>query len=179
MCKTDHEAGQTPRYRGDGMFSQFCIVDEKRDMVVCCVSGVPDIGKALDLIYDHLLAAADMPPADEAEQATLQEQLAALTYPWPEHDGSALPVGVYASEDAALYTGRLPHEGSITLTITENRVLLEIPPHINGVMIPGQVMSEGSNRACCGMQDGLLRIAARGLDRPFSADISCRFEGDK
>ena len=179
MCKTDHEAGQKPRYRGDGAFSQFVIVDEKRDMVVCCVSGVQDIGKALDLIYTHLLAAADMEPAGAAVQAELQQKLPTLNYPWPEHDGSALPVGVYANEDAALYTGRLPNEGSITLTITENQVALLIPPHVNGGMIPGQVMEDGSNRACCGMQDGVLRIAARGLDRPFSADITCRFEDDK
>ena len=71
MCKEG-------RYRGDGMFAQLCVVDEKKDMVVCCVSGVPDIGRALDLIYTHLFAAADMAPADENVQSALQERLTTL-----------------------------------------------------------------------------------------------------
>lgn len=168
MCKTDHEAGQKPRFRGDGMLSQFCIVDEKRDMVIACVSGVPDIGKALDLIYTHLLAAADMEPADEATQAELQSQLATLAYPWPEHDGSELPVGVYAAEG----------DGPV-LTIEADRITLPLDQEKTFLFFPGRAEEGGGVMTCCGMQDGTLRLLGRVLNAPFTLDITVRFEGDK
>ncbi len=167
MCKTDHEPGQHPRYRGDGMFSQFIIVDEKRDMVICCVSGVADIGKALDLIYTHLLAAADMAPADKVVQAELQAKLAALAYPWPEHDGSELPVGVYATE------GDGP-----ALTIEADRVTMPLNDHQNALFYVGRAEEGGGVMTCCGMQDGALRMLARVLNAPFTLDMTCRFDGD-
>ncbi len=168
MCKTDHEPGQQPRYRGDGMFSQFCIVDEKRDMVVCCVSGVGDIGKALDLIYTHLLAAADMEPADEAAQAELQTRPAALAYPWPEHDGSELPVGVYAAE------GNDP-----VVTIEADRVTMPLNDRQTLLAYVGRAEEGGSVMTCCGMQRGELHVLARVLKAPFTLDMTLRFDGDK
>ncbi len=168
MCKTDHEPGQKPRFRGDGALSQFCIVDEKRDMVITCVSGVPDIGKALDLIYNHLLAAADMEPADEAAQAVLQDKLSALAYPWPEHDGSALPVGVYASEG----------EGPV-VTIEADRVTMPLNDEQTLLAYVGRAEEGGGVMTCCGMQNSVLRILARVLKVPFTLDITLRFDGDK
>ena len=167
MCKTDHEPGQKPRYRGDGALSQLCVVDEKRDMVVCCVSGVPEIGKSLELIYDHLLAAADMPPADEAEQAALQEQLAALAYPWPAHDGSVLPEGVYGAPD-----------GTPVLTIEADRVTMPLSPEQTLLACAGRPEEGGGVMTCCGMQEGTLNVKARVLNAPFTMDITVRFSGD-
>ena len=167
MCKTDHEEGQTPRYRGDGMFSQFCIVDEKRDMVVCCVSGVADIGKALELIYTHLLGAADMPPADEAVQAALQEALPTLAYPWPEHDGSELPVGVYFAE-----------EENVMLTIDSNQVGLPMPNGEIAHFTPGCVTRVGSAVSCCGMQNDTLHLLLRMPGKPFTVDVAICFDDD-
>ncbi len=168
MCKTDHEAGQKPRFRGDGALSQFCIVDEKRDMVIACVSGVPDIGKALDLIYTHLLAAADMEPADEATQAALQQKLATLAYPWPEHDGSDLPVGVYASEG----------DGPV-LTIESDRVTMPLNKEQTALFFVGRVEEGGGVMTCCGMKDGKLRMLARVPNAPFTLDMTCRFSGNE
>ena len=167
MCRTDHEAGQTPRYRGDGMFSQFCIVDEKRDMVVCCVSCVGDIGKALTLIYDNLIAAADMAPADEAAQAELQRQLAAIAYPWPEHDGSNLPVGVYTAEN-----------DSSVLTIESDRVTFTLDDQHTALFFLHPVKG-GCDVSCCGMKDGSLHLLLRVLNAPFTLDTTVHFDGDR
>lgn len=167
MCKTDHAPGQKPRFRGDGMFSQFCIVDEKRDMVIACVSGVGDIGKALDLIYTHLLGAADMEGADDATQAELQSQLAALAYPWPEHNGSDLPVGVYASEG----------DGPV-LTIEADRVTLPLDDQHTVLFYVGRAEEGGNAMTCCGMKDGELRMLARVLNAPFTMDMTARFDSD-
>ncbi len=167
MCKTDHEPGQKPRFRGDGALSQFCIVDEKRDMVIACVSGVPDIGKALDLIYTHLIAAADMEPADDTTQAELQQKLAALAYPWPEHDGSALPVGVYASE------GDGP-----ALTIESDRATMPLNDHQTALFYVGRAEEGGGVMTCCGMKDGVLRLLGRVLNAPFTLNVTVRVDGD-
>ena len=167
MCRGDKEPGCTPRYRGDGMYAQFCIVDEKRDMVVCCVSGVPDIGKALSCIYDNILAAADMAPADETTQAELQQKLAELAYPWPEHDGSVLPVGVYAPET----------DGPV-LTIEADRVTFPLDDAHTCLFHPGRVEEGGGCVSCCGMQNGVLRMLLRQLRAPFTLDVTCVFDGD-
>ncbi len=168
MCRTDHGPGQKPRFRGDGMFSQFCIVDEKRDMVICCISGVADIGKALSLIYDHLLAAADMVPADEAVQAELQQRLTALSYPWPEHDGSDLPLGVYADEN-----------GNPALNVEADRVTMPLNDHQTALFFVGRAEEGGGCVTCCGMKDGKLHLLLRVLHAPFTLDITCRFDGDR
>ncbi len=164
MCRGDKEPGFTPRYRGDGMFSQFVIVDEKRDMVVCCVSGVGDIGKALSLIYDHLIAAADMEAADEATQAALQRKLAALAYPWPEHDADALPEGVYTAE-------------GVTLTVEQGQVILDLADERFTFGV-GQVHADETFPGCCGMRAGELKLLLRFLKGPFTLDLTCRFAED-
>ncbi len=168
MCKTDHEPGQHPRYRGDGAFSQFVIVDEKRDMVICCVSGVQDIGKALDLIYTHLLAAADMAPADASTQAELQQKLATLAYPWPTHDGSELPVGVY-----------VPMEDGPVLTVEADRVSFPLDDEKTCLFFLNRPEESGGVMTSCGMQDGVLHMLLRVLNAPFMLDITCTFDGDE
>ena len=162
MCKGEREEGFTPRYRGDGMFAQLCVVDEQRDMVVCCVSGVPDIGRALDLIYTHLFAAADMAPADEHVQSALQERLNTLSYPWPEHDGSTLPVGVYELE-------------GMRVTIEPDRVLFPLDADKTCLFYAGRAEEGGGVVTCCGMKDGELRLLARPLRAPFTLDMTARF----
>ena len=168
MCKTDHGQGQHPRYRGDGALSQFIIVDEKRDMVICATSGVPDIGKALDLMYTHLLGAADMPPATEAEQAELQQKLAELAYPWPEHDGSPLPVGRYTCDEG-------------TMDIAPDHVLMtsrERQGEAKFLFPLGRVEEGNGMMTCCGMKDGELHLLGRVLNAPFTLALTMRFAGD-
>lgn len=167
MCRGDRADGCTPRYRGDGMFSQFAIVDEKRDMAVCCVSGQADIGQALSPIYDHILAAADMPPADASVQAELSARLSALSYPYPTHDGTPLPSGTYA--DA---------EGRPILTIEADRVTYRPNSREAFRFHMGQPGADGACISCCGMAEGVLHMLTRFLRGPFTLELTCRFSGD-
>lgn len=160
MCKEG-------RYRADGMFAQLCVVDEAKDMFVCCVSGIHDIGKALELMHTHLFPAADMRPAEEAVQEALQARLATLAYPWPEHDGSAMPVGVYAAPD-----------GTPVLTIEADRVTLPLNPGQTLLAYVGRPEEGGGVMTCCGMQEGVLKLLARVLNGPFTMDMNVRFSGD-
>ena len=166
MCKGD--APDSRRYRGDGAFGQYCIVDEKRDMVICATSGVTDMGKSLDLFYEHLFGAADMPPASEDVQAELQQKLAALSLPWPDHDGSPLPVGVYASAEAGQ-----------EMTIEADRVILPIDENQTALFFVGRAEEGGGAMTCCGMQNGVLRMLLRVLNGPFTLDLTCRFSGNQ
>lgn len=168
MCRGDRAEGCTPRYRGDGMYSQLAIVDEKRDMAVCCVSGQADIGQALTLIYDHIFAAADMPPADASAQAELEKRLTALSYPWPTHDGSALPIGTYADT-----------KSHAILTIGAEQVTFSPNGREAFHFHVGSAMNDGAFRACCGMEDGVLRMLIRFLRGPFTMDLTCRFSSDE
>ena len=163
MCKGD--APGAHRFRGDGAFGQLCIVDEKRDMVVVCTSGLSDLGKGIDLIYDHLLAAADMPPADETVQAELQAQLPTLAYPWPAHDGSDLPVGDWATE-------------SVHLHIEADQVLMTLNGVEKYLFYAGRAETGGPVRSCCGMQEGKLHLLMRFLPGPFTLRSVVTFEGD-
>ena len=97
-----------------------------------------------------------------------QSQLAALAYPWPEHDGSALPVGVYAAEG----------DGPV-LTIEADRITLPLDQEKTFLFFPGRAEEGGGVMTCCGMQDGTLRLLGRVLNAPFTLDITVRFEGDK
>ncbi len=166
MCRGEKVEGFTPRYRGDGMFAQLCVVDEERDMVVCCVSGVPDIGKALALMYEHLFAAADMEPADESVQEALQKKVTTLAYPWPEHDGSPLPLGVYTVDN-------------MRLTIEADCVTLPLDGGMTCLFSPGCVEENDNLITCCGMQKGVLCLMVRPKDMPFTLDVNIRFSDDE
>lgn len=158
MCSGD-------RYRGDGALSQFCIVDEKRDMVVCCVSGVPDIGKALNCIYDHLFAAADMPPASPETQAELQERLAALSLPVPAHDGTIPAPAAYAADD-------------ITLDVFSDCAELRMGKEEYAFPY-GKTAGNRPMWCTAGWQNGELTLLGRVLNAPFSLAAMVRFAADE
>lgn len=92
--------------------------------------------------------------------------LASLAYPWPEHDGSALPVGVYACENGP------------TLTIEADRVTFPLDDRQTALFFLGRAEEGGGCVSCCGMKDGELRMLLRVLNAPFTLDITCRFAGD-
>lgn len=70
-------------YRGDGAFGQYCVVLPGQDAVLAITSAVGDMQAVLTLAWTHLLPAcgpAPLPP-DDAAQAALTQQLAALALP--------------------------------------------------------------------------------------------------
>lgn len=153
------------RYRGDGMFAQLCIVDEARDMVVCCVSGQGDIGKALTVIYDHLLSDEVDAPSTPEKQQELRHRLAALAYPWPENDGSGF-TGHFAAENFTLDLEAdaisLPQ-----LDVEKTRFALGIPE------------AQGDLRTFAGWHKGELSLLIRVVNAPFTLAMRVRFAGDE
>jgi hypothetical protein len=77
---------RTEGYRGDGAFGQYCIVLPEQDVVLAMTSGVRDMQRVLDCVWEHLLPAfsADALPDDPTARMDLEHKLAALTLPVAE-----------------------------------------------------------------------------------------------
>jgi hypothetical protein len=72
-------------YRGDGAFGQYCIVMPELDAVVAITSGVRDMQKVMNLVWDKILPAmkATPLPEDAAARKKLEAKLATLTVQTP------------------------------------------------------------------------------------------------
>jgi CubicO group peptidase (beta-lactamase class C family) len=68
-------------YRGDGAYGQFCFVIPELDAVVAITSGVRDMQKVMNLVWDKLLPAIKEKPLpdDAAARGKLEAKLAELT----------------------------------------------------------------------------------------------------
>ncbi len=72
-------------YRGDGAFGQYCVVMPGQDAVLAINSGLRDMQRILDLVWEHLLPAMgdSALPEDPAVSAALTTRLESLTLPVP------------------------------------------------------------------------------------------------
>lgn len=79
-------------YRGDGAFGQYCLVIPEQDAVIAITSGVRDMQRVLNLVWDKLLPAlqANPLPADAAAQRKLATKLTSLTMRVPTGQPTAL-----------------------------------------------------------------------------------------
>ena len=70
-------------FRADGAYGQYSIVMPDQDMLVSIHGGVRDMGREMQLVWDHLLAAAAPGPLpeDASAQAALRARLANLAIP--------------------------------------------------------------------------------------------------
>ena len=62
-------------YRGDGAFGQFCIVEPELDTVVIITSGVRDMQRVMNLVWDKLLP--EMKPSRLPDDAVARQRLEA------------------------------------------------------------------------------------------------------
>jgi hypothetical protein len=85
-------------YRGDGAFGQYCVVMPAQDAVLAITSGLGDMQRPLDLVWEHLLPAmgAAPLPEDEAAQTALAGTLARLQLHTPQ-GGPDSPVAARVS----------------------------------------------------------------------------------
>ena len=70
-------------YRADGAFGQYTVVMPEKDAVISITAGLSDMGKELQLVWDHLLPAMkDAPlPEDAAASAALEKRCRELAIP--------------------------------------------------------------------------------------------------
>lgn len=70
-------------YRGDGAFGQFCLVMPQYDAVMAITSESFDMGRSMDIVWEHILPAfAEMALPEAQEDLTaLEREIASLTLP--------------------------------------------------------------------------------------------------
>jgi CubicO group peptidase (beta-lactamase class C family) len=72
-------------YRGDGAFGQFCIVMPELDAVLAITSGMKDMQKPLDIVWEKLLPGfMESSLLEDQDYQKLQEKLSALKLLLPE-----------------------------------------------------------------------------------------------
>lgn len=180
------------RYRGDGMFGQYCVVDEEKDMVVAVTAGCNKIDTELDWVHEYLFDAADMEAGTEAEKLELEALLANLAYPVPSGRGERAVNGTLVLEN---------EEGKTVLTFAQQDADSDIMLTAQAYALPGEAVTQtiafgqGEFRktryedapfcpmgmdilGAYGWQDGKLTLVARTPDGPYSMDNTFRFEED-
>ncbi|KPM47053.1 serine hydrolase domain-containing protein [Jiulongibacter sediminis] len=72
-------------FRGDGAFGQYCIMIPQYDMVLAVNSETFDMGKSMQIMWDHILPGVHQDPLPENEAATnnLKEACEKLSLPVP------------------------------------------------------------------------------------------------
>ncbi len=110
------------RYRGDGMFGQICMVDEKLNTVVAITAGVEGMAGEIQLLHDYLFPAIGGEAATPEEQAAYRARVGALAYPWPTDDRSSRArLGKYIKENGDTLTiGRRDDVLAVTFESSEN-----------------------------------------------------------
>ena len=180
------------RFRGDGMFGQYCVVDKKNDMVVAVTAGCGEIEKELDWVHQYLFDAAGMEEGTTEEKQELAQMLENLAYPIPSGAGDRTVNGVvtYRYDDY-----------EVDMEFSQEEVGGDIVVKAKQVVLPGQkevvtlrfgeghfVMGDSPAgdvltktvpvSGAYGWQDGKLTLVARTPYGPYTMDNTFRFEAD-
>jgi CubicO group peptidase (beta-lactamase class C family) len=159
-------------YRGDGAYGQFCLVLPEHDAVLAVNSATPDMQRALDLVWEHLVPAfTDGPLEPAAADGELAARLASLTLP-PSRGG---PVG---SEWAGTYRGAgltvtVAPRGS--MSVADGRLVLEVPAPTP----TWSVVEDGGPPVAVsgGVASGAVHLDLAFLETPHRLDLELRRPG--
>jgi CubicO group peptidase (beta-lactamase class C family) len=188
-------------YRGDGAFGQYCLVLPAQDAVVAITSGVRDMQRTMNLVWDRLLPAmkAEAVPEDAAGRGQLEKKLAGLTLRVP----AGTPTGPLAKSVSRKWYEFPENDRGL------QAVALDLAPAAPALLVR---TSAGETRTAIGLGSWARSRAgfANGLDRflsvpthprvaasgawtapdtftvkiaayetPFSSTLSLRFDGDR
>jgi CubicO group peptidase (beta-lactamase class C family) len=188
-------------YRGDGAFGQYCMVIPELDAVVAITSGVRDMQKVMNLVWEKLLPTmkASALPEDGAAQRKLKEKLGSLSVWLPSgQPGSALAARVsgkryeFPENDRGIQSIAIDfNSGSPVLIVraagTETRTPIGIGSwarsrggFVNGLerflSAPPQPMVAASG-AWSAEDVSTIKLVLH--ETPFYTRLALRFEGEK
>ncbi len=78
------------RYRGDGMYGQVMLIDDKHDLALCCTAGIWDMGQEMDALHQLMDELLQLPREDNKAQARLAKLEKTLAFPAPPDDGGQM-----------------------------------------------------------------------------------------
>ena len=170
------------RYRGDGMFGQLCVVDERLDAVAAVTCGTNDMAAELRLLRKYLFPAFDAAPGTVADQEKLAARACSLGYPCPADDGSSrpLPDGEYALKvrDGEEGCIRLDMDGDLLTMTLSDRVPVSLGRGRREMTCLKPSVSPVRWLGAYGWQDGRLLVDLRTPDGPFTMQALLDWDDD-
>lgn len=108
------------RYRGDGMWGQVMIIDEKQQMVTVMTAGTAFMGHQMDALHDTLLSCRE--EKSHGDQMELKSRIFSLGYPCCQDDGRGEDFsGVYQSSGKRVLRIDLRGDGLLSLQLNRGR----------------------------------------------------------
>lgn len=162
------------RYRGDGMYGQVMLVDQRHGLALAVTAGLNDMGAEMDALHQLMDDLMQLPAGSKKEQAALKALPRSLAVPPPTDDGSPLfGEGSYISEGHLL---RLEIQGLDRMRLFLKPKGAPWPACLTfqrGVPYAGEydpfVYGDGPSRyeGSLGVQDGVLTLRALMPQAPF------------
>jgi CubicO group peptidase (beta-lactamase class C family) len=189
-------------YRGDGAFGQYCIVMPGQDAVLAITSGVPDMQKVLDVVWDTFLPAMEkqaLPPdpGQAGKQALelkdlsllppraggsspLAEQLSGKTYIFGPNDATlqSLSFDFKAARLVYQLTGEGMPRGKQTLPFGVGN-WVDGGTFLSGSRILGQMVATSVAAAGTWAAQDTFVLTLCQYETPYLLTLTCRFEGEK
>ena len=188
-------------YRGDGAFGQYCLVIPELDAVVAITSGVRDMQKVMNLVWERLLPAMKPKPLpeDAAARRNLEARLASLTVRLPEGRPTAALAGKvsgkwyeFPENDRGLRAVALEfNAGAPTLVVRTAGGETRTPVGVgswaksqggfaNGLdrflSVPEKLLLAASGAWTA---DDVFTVKLVAYETPFYSRLSFRFDGDR
>ncbi|RED55070.1 serine hydrolase domain-containing protein [Cohnella lupini] len=178
-------------YRGDGAFGQYCVVLPEQDAVIAITSGLGNMGKVLDLAWEHLLPGMkpEAIPIDEAEQSMLTERLKSLAYAPANKSETPSSAERWSGQTYSIESNPACIETLAVSFVSENAVIRycdHLGEHSltigNGEWIKNVIAtSEGDLRVATGgawTDDQTYEVTTWLIEMPFKDTWTFRFEGN-
>lgn len=188
-------------FRGDGAFGQYCMIIPELDAVIAITSGVRDMQKVMNLVWDKLLPA--MKPRRLAENPSARGQLAArlsgLAVKFPTGAASSVQAGNvsgkwfdFEENDRGVRSLSFDFKSASTVLIVQTASgEVRMPVGMNSWARSRGSFTNGLNRALSVPENPL--VAASGAwttdntftlkivlyETPFYSTVNFKFEGDR
>lgn len=171
------------RYRGDGMYGQLCVVDERLDAVAAVTCATKDIAAELRMLREYLFPAFDADPGTVLDQEQLDNRLSHLAYACPADDSTAPLI----SEGTYQFETPWGEPGRAAITWVDDRLCVSFDRLVNFTFGHGQWIEsairvgDGAVRWLCayGAKDGRLTLECHCPDGPGTLIGTLRREDDR
>jgi CubicO group peptidase (beta-lactamase class C family) len=177
-------------YRGDGAFGQYCIVMPEEDAVIAITSGVKDMQKTLDLIWDKLLPAMQPLPlaADDAGRMKLEERLKSLSLRLVEGSGQpakaagrkyVFPANPRKVEAVMLEDGKEGMTLVVRVDGVERRIACGRGTWQKGRISWGELVEQPAAASGVWTEDGTFTARICFYETPFIVTIKLKYAGEE